>query len=161
MKLECTQDACSPSTVDTQLTLLKEFTRTFSWEFKAPEKTAVSLLLLEDSLIETSQPCPNGLQYSVATSNSDSKTQYCQGGSVTQFDLLNQAVVSLQVKPNAPVTAVLFQTSARSLSKNLLNQNLLIQTDSVFLFKLAAKLIESINIDGSFQDKATPTSHWQ
>lgn len=160
MKLECTQDACSPLKVDTQLTLLKEFPRTFNWEFKAPEKTAVSLLLLEDSLIETSQPCPNGLQYSVATSDSDSKgqTQYCQGGSVTQFDLLNQAVMSLQVKPNAPVTSVLFQTSARPLSKNLLNQNLSKEVllvsafvsyllhkfklrNCVSLFILAAKLI--------------------
>ncbi|XP_056876742.1 CUB domain-containing protein 1-like [Takifugu flavidus] len=112
--IECTQDACSPSTVKTQLELLKELTRTFSWELKAPEKIAVGLDILGEGLVETSQPCPNGLLYSVATSKSNStgQTQYCQGGSVTRFDLLNQAVVSLKVEPNIQVTSVLFQVSA-------------------------------------------------
>lgn len=117
-QLECTQDACSPSTVEPQLALLKEFSRTLSWELQAPEEIAVGLIL-ENGLMETSKPCPNGLQYSVATSKSSSKgpIQYCQGGSMTQFDLRNQAVIALNVKPNAPVTAGLFQFSAGPLSK--------------------------------------------
>lgn len=124
--LECTQDACSPSTVKTQPELLKELTRTFSWELKAPEKITVGLDILGEGLVETSQPCLNGLLYSVATSKSNStgQTQYCQGGSVTRFDLLNQAVVSLKVEPNVPVTSVLFQASAGPLSKNLFKPNL-------------------------------------
>lgn len=111
----------------TQPALLKELSRTFNWELKAPEKIAVGLDILGDGLVETSAPCPSGLLYSVATSNSNGKgrTQYCQGGSVTRFDLLNQAVVSLKVKPNVPVTSLLFQASAGPLSKNLFEPKVL------------------------------------
>lgn len=128
-KLECTKDECSPSTVEPPLALLKEFSRTFSWELQAPEKIVVGLNILGDGLLETSQPCPNGLQYSVATSKSSSKglIQYCEGGSLTRFDLLNQAVISLNVKANALVTPGLFQFSAGPLSKTFffffLNKN--------------------------------------
>lgn len=110
----------------TQPELLKELTRTFSWELKAPEKIAVGLDILGEGLAETSRPCSNGLLYSVATSkaNSEAQTQYCQGGSMTRLDLLNQAVVSLKVKPNVPVPSVLFQASAGPLSKNLFKPNL-------------------------------------
>lgn len=119
LNAECTKDACNSSTIETQPSLLTEFTRTFTWEVKAPEKIAVGLDILGDGLTEASQPCPNGLQYSVATSKTSSKgsTLYCQGGSVTRLDLLNQAVVSLQVKPKAQVKSVLFQASAGPLSK--------------------------------------------
>lgn len=73
-----------------------------------------------------SQPCPNGIQYLVATSKTNDKgrIQYCEGGSVTRFDLLNEAVVSLQVKPKAQVDSVLFQASAGPLSKKILIQTL-------------------------------------
>ncbi|XP_071356553.1 CUB domain-containing protein 1 [Trachinotus anak] len=112
--IECTKDACSPTTAETQPSLLTEFTRTFTWELKAPEKTVVSLNILGQGLMETSQPCPNGYQYSVVTSKTSSKgrTQYCRDGSVTHLDLPNDAVVSLQVKPKAQVESVLFQASA-------------------------------------------------
>lgn len=112
--IECTKDACSPATVETQPSILSEFARTFTWELKAPEKIVVGLDILGDGLMETSQPCPNGLQYLVETSktNGNGRTQYCQGGSVTHLDLLNQAVVSLQVKPKTKVESVLFQASA-------------------------------------------------
>lgn len=105
--------------METQPSLLKEFSRTFNWVLQAPEKIAVGLDILGDGLMETSQPCPNGLQYSVTTpkSNSKAQIQYCQGGSETRFDLLNQAVMSLKVEPNAPVAPVLFQASAGPLSK--------------------------------------------
>lgn len=116
---ECTKDACSPTTVETQPSILTEFTRTFTWELKAPEKTTVSLDILGEGLMATSQQCPNGFQYSVATSKTNSKghTQYCQGGSVTRLDLPNEAVVSLQVSPKIQVQSVLFQASAGPLSK--------------------------------------------
>ncbi|XP_067468699.1 CUB domain-containing protein 1 [Thunnus thynnus] len=112
--IECTKDTCSPATVETQPSILTEFTRTFTWELKAPEKIVVGLNILGDGLIETTQPCPDGLQYSVATSktNSKSQTQYCRGGSVTHLDLPNKAEVSLRVKPNTQVKSVLFQASA-------------------------------------------------
>ncbi|KAM6974153.1 CUB domain-containing protein 1 isoform 1-T2 [Tautogolabrus adspersus] len=112
--IECTKDACSPTTVETQPSILSELTRTFTWELKAPEKTVVSLDILGDGLMETSQPCPDGFQYSVTTSqtNGKSQTEYCRGGSVTRLDLPNEAVVSLQVKPKAQVESVLFQASA-------------------------------------------------
>ncbi|XP_039977595.1 CUB domain-containing protein 1 [Xiphias gladius] len=115
--IECSKEACSPTTVETQPSILTEFTRTFTWELKAPEKTVVSLDILGEGLIETSQPCPNGLQYSVAKSKTNSKgrTQYCRGGSVTRLDLGNQAAVSLRVKPKAQVESVLFQASAEPL----------------------------------------------
>lgn len=115
---ECTKDACSPTTVEIQPSVLTEFTRTFVWELKAPEKTAVGLNILGDGLKEMSPPCPDGFQYSAHTSktNSKSRTQYCRGGSVTRFDLPNEAVVSLQVKPNAQIKSV-FQASAGPLSK--------------------------------------------
>lgn len=105
--------------MDTQPSLLKELSRTFSWELQAPEKVVVSLDVLGEGLMEASQPCPNGLHYSVSMSKDGSKApvQYCPGGSLTRFDLLNQAVVSLTVDANAPVPPVLFQASAGPLSK--------------------------------------------
>ncbi|XP_035039349.2 CUB domain-containing protein 1 [Hippoglossus stenolepis] len=110
--IECTKDACSPATVETQ-PILTEFSRIFIWELKAPEKTVVSLNILGDGLKETSQPCTDGFQYLVATSKTDSKsqTQYCRGGSVTRLDLPSEAVVSLTVQPKAQVESV-FQASA-------------------------------------------------
>ncbi|XP_047461686.1 CUB domain-containing protein 1 [Mugil cephalus] len=110
--IECTKDACSPATVETP-SILTEFSRTFTWEVRAPEKTVVSLNILGEGLMETSQLCSKGFQYSVATSKTSSKapTLYCQGGSVTQFDLPSQGVVSLLVKPTAKVAPV-FQASA-------------------------------------------------
>lgn len=83
-----------------------------------PKKTVASLNILGEGLLETSQPCTNGFQYSVAASKTNSKggTRYCQGGSVTRLDLVNQAFVSLEVKPNAEVKSVLFQASAGPLS---------------------------------------------
>lgn len=82
----------------------------------------MGLDILGDGLIETSQPCPNGFQYSVATSktNSGGQTLYCQGGSVTHLDLPNEAVVSLQVLPKVQVKPELFQASAGPLSKKQL-----------------------------------------
>ncbi|XP_051247553.1 CUB domain-containing protein 1 [Dicentrarchus labrax] len=112
--IECTKDTCSPTTVETQPSILTEFTRTFTWELKAPEKIVVGLGILGDGLMEMSHPCPDGFQYSVTTDKTSGKgtTQYCQGGSVTHLDLPNQAAVSLQVKPKAQVPLVLFQASA-------------------------------------------------
>ncbi|KAM9384548.1 CUB domain-containing protein 1 [Pholidichthys leucotaenia] len=109
--IECTKDACNPTAVKTQPFLLSEFARTFTWELKAPEKTVVSLNILGDGLMESSQPCPDGYKFLVALSktNSKSQTQYCRGGSVTQLDLSNQALMSLKVAPNTPVDPVLFQ----------------------------------------------------
>ncbi|XP_029134369.1 CUB domain-containing protein 1 [Labrus bergylta] len=112
--IECTKNACSPATVETQPSILSELTRTFTWELKAPEKTVVSLDILGDGLMEASQLCPDGFQYSVTTSqtNGRSQTEYCRGGSVTRLDLPSEAVVSLRVKPKAEVESVLFQASA-------------------------------------------------
>lgn len=115
---ECTKDACSPSTGDTQPPILTEFTRTFTWELTAPEKIVVSLNILGEGLLETTQPCSNGFQYSVE--NGKDQTRYCQGGSVTTLDLPDKAVFSLQVKPNAQVGSVLFQASAGPISKKIL-----------------------------------------
>ncbi|CAK6965839.1 CUB domain-containing protein 1-like [Scomber scombrus] len=112
--VECTKDTCSPSTIETQPSILTELSRTFTWELKAPEKIVVGLDILGEGLIETSHPCPDGLQYSVATSKTSSKgqTQYCRGGSVTHLDLPNQAEVSLRVKAKTQVDSMLFQASA-------------------------------------------------
>ncbi|XP_069548820.1 CUB domain-containing protein 1 [Brachyistius frenatus] len=112
--IECTKDVCSPTLVEAQPSLLTEFTRTFIWELKAPEKTVVSLDVLSEGLMETSEPCTNGFQFSVAASktNSEGPTQYCQGGSVTRLDLPNPAAVSLVVKPKAKVESLRFQASA-------------------------------------------------
>ncbi|XP_029298643.1 CUB domain-containing protein 1 [Cottoperca gobio] len=111
--IECTKDACSPVTVETQPSILTEFSRTLSWEVKAPEKTVVGLDIIGDGLIKTTQPCTNGIQYSMTTSKTNAEvSQYCRGGSMTRFDLTNQAVVSLQVKPNSQVDSVVFQASA-------------------------------------------------
>ncbi|XP_030268931.1 CUB domain-containing protein 1 [Sparus aurata] len=108
--VECTKNACSPTTGDTQPSILTEFTRTFTWELTAPEKIVVSLNILGEGLLETTQPCSNGFQYFVA--NGKDQTRYCRGGSVTTLDLPDKAVISLQVKPNAAVEPVLFQASA-------------------------------------------------
>nr|XP_057902681.1 CUB domain-containing protein 1 [Doryrhamphus excisus]XP_057902682.1 CUB domain-containing protein 1 [Doryrhamphus excisus] len=113
--LECTEDSCSPSTVETQPSLLSEFTRTFIWQIKAPAKTVVGLDVLGEGLQETSKPCNNGYLYSVGTSGTDGKavqTQYCKGGSLTHLDLLSDAVVSLRVQPKTQVESVVFQASA-------------------------------------------------
>ncbi|KAG7500746.1 hypothetical protein JOB18_028164 [Solea senegalensis] len=111
--IECTKDTCSPSTIEAQ-PILSELSRTFTWELKAPEKTVVSLDILGKGLVETSKPCTDGFQYSVATSKTSSKgrSQYCRDGSLTRLDLPDQASVSLQVKPKAQVESMLFQASA-------------------------------------------------
>uniref|UniRef100_A0A3P8SNR5 CUB domain containing protein 1a n=1 Tax=Amphiprion percula TaxID=161767 RepID=A0A3P8SNR5_AMPPE len=113
--IECTNDSCNPSRVALP-SILTELSRTFTVEVKAPEKTVVSLDVLGEGLMESSQPCTDGIQYSVVTSKTDSKsqTQYCGGGSVTRLDLLNEAAVSLPVLSNVQVTT-LFQASAAPL----------------------------------------------
>ncbi|XP_061676391.1 CUB domain-containing protein 1 isoform X2 [Syngnathoides biaculeatus] len=112
--IECTKDTCIPSTVKTQPSLLNEFPRTFIWTIKAPEKTVVGLDVLGEGLRETSQRCNNGYQYSVAMfeGNGKAETHYCKAGSVTHLDLLDQAVVSMQVQPKTQVESVVFQASA-------------------------------------------------
>ncbi|KAF3707288.1 CUB domain-containing protein 1 [Channa argus] len=112
--IECTKDTCSPTTVQTQPSILTEFSRTFSYDVKAPEKTVVSLDILGEGLVQTSRPCSDGFQYSVVTSttNSGVPTEYCHGGSVTSLDLVSQAGVSLKVQPKARVESVLFKASA-------------------------------------------------
>lgn len=117
---DCTEKACSPQMVEVQSSMLTKFRRTFVWELKAPKKMFVSLNVLGEGLIEASQPCRDGLQYSVALSktNIKDKTQYCRGGSVTLLKLVNEAVVFLDVKPEKQVDSVVFQASAGPLSKN-------------------------------------------
>lgn len=101
----------------------------------------MGLDILGEGLMETSQPCPNGFQYSVAISKTNSKgrTQYCQGGSMTRLDLPDQAVVSLQVKPKAQVKSVLFQASAGPLSKKLLNTSSLKKPVVILILAEAGK----------------------
>ncbi|CAN9504087.1 unnamed protein product [Ophioblennius macclurei] len=112
--LECTKDACNPATVGAQSSLLAEISRMFTWKVKAPEKTTVSLDILGDGLVLTSDACADGIQYSVV----DPKTSiswdswFCRGGSVTRLELLNQHEVILQAIPMAKVDSVIFQASA-------------------------------------------------
>ncbi|XP_061598151.1 CUB domain-containing protein 1 [Cololabis saira] len=117
--IECTKDKCNPNVVEVSSSLLKEFSRTFTWELKAPEKTLVSLSILSNGVMESSQPCPDGLQYSVTTAESKGPTLYCEGGSVTELELLHQAVVSLQVKPNVQLQDNLFHATAGPLKRKL------------------------------------------
>lgn len=69
-----------------------------------------------------SQPCSNGIEYLVTTSETNGKgqTKYCQGGPVTHFDLPNQSEVSLRVKPKEKVESAVFHASAGPLSKKQL-----------------------------------------
>ncbi|XP_005796555.2 CUB domain-containing protein 1 [Xiphophorus maculatus] len=117
--IECTKDACKPATVEVQSSLLSEFSRTFTWKLKAPEKTLVSLKVLGNGLSRTPHPCSDGRQYSVVTSETSKEvpTQYCGGGSETQLDLSDQAVVSLEAKPNTQVESVLFQALAAPMKR--------------------------------------------
>lgn len=87
---------------------------------RAPEKTLVSLNVIGDGLAKTEKTCPDGLQYSVVTSETSNKvpTRYCRGGSETQLDLSNEGVVSLEAKPDKPLGAILFQASSGPMSKN-------------------------------------------
>lgn len=116
--------------VEVQPSILTEFHRTFIWEVKAPKKMFVSLNVLGEGLTETSKPCTDGLQYSVALSKTDIEdtTQYCRGGSMTLLKLVNEAVASLEVKPEMQVESVLFQASAGPLSKNKFLCKLLFET---------------------------------
>lgn len=116
--------------VEVQPSILTEFHRTFIWEVKAPKKMFVSLNVLGEGLTETSKPCTDGLQYSVALSKKDieDKTLYCRGGSMTLLKLVNEAVASLEVKPETQVESVLFQASAGPLSKNKFLCTLLFET---------------------------------
>lgn len=107
-----------------QPSFLTEFSKTFTWELTAPKKTVVALDILGDGLAESSRPCLDGMQYLVAYSKADSTgggTRYCRGGSVTRLDLADQAVVTLQVQPETPVS-VFFQASAGPLSKFLVTR---------------------------------------
>ncbi|XP_068189600.1 CUB domain-containing protein 1 [Antennarius striatus] len=120
--IECTEDSCSPSTVETQPSVLADLSRTFTWELKAPAKTIVSLDILGEGLTESRQSCPGGLQFLVAVSKTSSKgrTRYCPGGSITRLDLPDQAVVTLEVKPGTEVKSVLFQASAGPLKGRIM-----------------------------------------
>lgn len=113
-RLECSEDACSPATVEAQISILAELSRTFTWDVTAPEKTAVSLNVLGDGLVQTSQPCSDGLQYAVIESKTSSQdwTRYCRGGSLTQLELFDHDVVVLQAAPNARMDSAVFQASA-------------------------------------------------
>ncbi|MEQ2166282.1 hypothetical protein GOODEAATRI_026298 [Goodea atripinnis] len=112
---------CKPNVVEAQSSILSEFTRTFIWKLKAPEKTLVSLNVLGDGLTKTSQPCSEGLQYSVVTSgtNKEDPTQYCRGGFETRLELSNQGVVSLEAKPNTKVDSLLFQASSEPIKERM------------------------------------------
>ncbi|XP_017275018.1 CUB domain-containing protein 1 [Kryptolebias marmoratus] len=117
--IDCTESTCSPQTVEVQSSILTEFHRTFIWELKAPEKIFVSLAVLGEGLVATSQPCRDGLQFSVDLSKANIKEQtvYCHGGSVSHFDLVSEAAVSLEVKPETQVPPMLFQASSGPLTK--------------------------------------------
>lgn len=80
----------------------------------------MALAILGKGLMESSQPCTDGFQYSVALAKTSGKgaTLYCQDGSMTRLDLADQYVVSLQVQPKVQVESVLFQASAQPLSKS-------------------------------------------
>lgn len=110
--------------MEAQTSFLTDFSRTFTWELKAPKKIVVALDILGEGLVETSQPCPGGMHYSVAYSEAEGGggTLYCKGGSLTRLDLADQAVVTLQVQAKAEVSSVLFQTSAGPLSKFLVTR---------------------------------------
>ncbi|KAM4630925.1 CUB domain-containing protein 1 [Polymixia lowei] len=123
--IECTKDSCSPTTGEAQASILTEFTRTFTWTLKAPEKTVVGLDILGEGVKETSDPtsCPDGFQYSMVTGTSNSKVQtqaYCRGGSMTHLDLTNPVAASFQVKPKAAVVPVVFTVSAKPLSQTMI-----------------------------------------
>ncbi|KAM4550064.1 CUB domain-containing protein 1 [Fundulus diaphanus] len=111
--IECTEKMCEPTMVEVQSSILSEFTRTFTWKLKVPEKTLVSLDVLGDGLTKTSQPCSDGKQYSVDTSETKNgkPVQYCRGGAETRLVLFNEGVVSLEAKPNIKVESSLFQAS--------------------------------------------------
>ncbi|KAM9737280.1 CUB domain-containing protein 1 [Menidia menidia] len=151
--IECSQDACNPNMVEAQSSLLAEFARTFIWEVKAPKKTAVSLNKLGTGLTETSQPCPDGHQFSVAAkTSSKSSTQYCHGGSLTQLDLTDGSVVSLQVQPNAQEVSVLFQLSAAPLKGRTVVLNIGSGTTVVLSRNPELSECEVCTTDGSTPD---------
>lgn len=155
--VECTKDICSPTTVETQPSLLSEFSRTYTWELKAPEKTLVGLNILGDGLRETSQPCPDGFQYSVTTPKTNPKglTQYCRGGSATRLDEPNGAVVSLQVKPRALVESVLFYASAGPLKGRTVVLSVNSSTTVVIRRDPEAPECDVCSLDGSTPQCAT------
>ncbi|XP_056153992.1 CUB domain-containing protein 1-like [Lampris incognitus] len=116
----CTKDACSPGEGETQSSFLTDFTRTITWELKAPEKTVVGLNIIGEGLKETSDPksCPDGFQYLVERTKSTGEVQteaYCRGGSVTYLELSNQVTVSLHAKSEAEVDPLLFTAYAKPL----------------------------------------------
>ncbi|XP_005754468.1 CUB domain-containing protein 1 [Pundamilia nyererei] len=121
--IECTENACSPPTLQTQPSILTNFARIFTWNLNAAQDTVVRLSIIEGGLTDTSQPCSDGHQFSVSTSIASSKaeTQYCRGGSVNSLYLINPAVVSLQVKPKAQVVSELFQTSVTQLKTEVIS----------------------------------------
>ncbi|KAG7240166.1 hypothetical protein INR49_027304 [Caranx melampygus] len=157
---QCTKDACSITAAEAQPSLLTEFARTFTWQLKAPEKTVVSLNILGQGLMETSQPCTNGLQYLVVTTETSGevRTQYCQdGGSVTLLDLPNQAAVSVQVKPKSKMEALLFQVSAGPLKGRKLDIDVTSSTTVVFTRDAQGPECEVCTVDGSTTPNCNPT----
>lgn len=121
--IECTENACSSPTLQTQPSILTNFARIFTWDLNAAQDTVVRLSIIEGGLTDTLQPCSDGYQFSVSTSIASSKaqTQYCRGGSVKSLYLINPAVVSLQVKPKAQVVSELFQTSVTQLKTEVIS----------------------------------------
>ncbi|KAL7382244.1 hypothetical protein ABVT39_019415 [Epinephelus coioides] len=154
--IECTKDACSPTTIETQPSFLTELSRAFTWELKAPEKTAVGLDVLGDGLMETTQQCPDGFQYLVTTAIGTGQTQYCRGGSVTRLDLPNEAVVSLQVGSKTQVDSVLFQVSAGPLKGRTMVVTVDSGTTVVVSRDPKGEECEVCSVDGSTRD-CSPT----
>ncbi|XP_030004103.1 CUB domain-containing protein 1 [Sphaeramia orbicularis] len=101
----CTKEACSPATGAAPQSILPNFTRGLHWGLEAPEKTVVRLEIHGNGLMETTQPCTDGLQFSASNADSD-ETQYCRGGSVTHLDLLNGASIVVRVNPDVQVESV-------------------------------------------------------
>ncbi|XP_041867690.1 CUB domain-containing protein 1 isoform X2 [Melanotaenia boesemani] len=150
--IECTKDACNPETEQMSSSILTEFTRNFVWEVKAPEKTAVTLTIYGDELIETSQPCSDGFQYSVAPSKTKNPTQYCRGGTMNQLHLANQGVLSLRVKPKPGSVSVLFKATAGPLKGQKMVVTISPSTTVVLSRDLQESECEACTGDGSSPD---------
>ncbi|XP_015232450.1 PREDICTED: CUB domain-containing protein 1 [Cyprinodon variegatus] len=118
--IECTEKLCEPQIVEVQSSILSEFSRTFIWKLKAPEKTLVRLQVLGEELTETSKPCTDGLLFSmVASETNEAPTQYCRGGSIAQLDFSNQGLMVLEAKPQIKVPSALFQASSGPLEREM------------------------------------------
>ncbi|KAM3596949.1 uncharacterized protein V6R79_023287 [Siganus canaliculatus] len=114
--IECTQTTCTPAAGEVDPGLFKDFKRSLTWDISVPERTVLTLDF-PSGLTEVSaaEKCKDGHQYTVSTTKSDGSTKtkhYCNGGTISQLNLLGVTTVTLDVPEGGELNSAAFTVKA-------------------------------------------------